>query len=60
MIKKLIIFAFIALAIATAIPSSRAKLQQDVYKPILDNVRSRLVPSRLNAASGPTISISSR
>ena len=49
MIKKVLLLAFIALVIAMAVPSSRAKLRQDVYKPIIDNVNARLVPGRLNA-----------
>ena len=48
MIKKLVGLAFMALVIAMVIPSSRQKLRQDVFKPILDNVKGRLVPGRLN------------
>ena len=44
---KVLLLALTVLAIAMVVPSSRAKLQQDVFKPILDNVNGRLVPSRL-------------
>ena len=49
MIKQLIMLAFTVFAIAMAVPSSRAKMQQEVFKPIMDNVNGRLVPSRLTA-----------
>ena len=49
MIKKLLMLAFLALVIAMTVPSSRAMLRQDVFKPIMDNVRGRVVPRRLNA-----------
>ena len=47
MIKKVFLLAFTAFLIAMAIPSSRARLQQEVFKPIMDDVNGRLVPSRL-------------
>ena len=47
MIKKVFLLAFTAFLIAMAIPSSRARLQQEVFKPIMDDVNGRLVPARL-------------
>ncbi len=49
MIKKLLLFVFFVFAVAMAVPSSRAKLQQEVFQPIIDNINGRLVPARLNA-----------
>ncbi len=49
MIKKLVGLVFIILAFAMVLPSTRQKLQEDVFKPIGDNVKGRLVPRRLNA-----------
>ena len=49
MMKQLFMLAFTAFAVAMAVPISRAKLQQEVFKPILDNINGRLVPSRLTA-----------
>jgi type II secretion system (T2SS) protein G len=49
MIKKLIMLAFVALAIGMAVPSSRARIQDDLFTPIKNNVNARLVPNRLEA-----------
>ena len=49
MIKKVVGFAFVALIIAMVIPSSRATLREDVFTPVVDNIKGRLVPRRLNA-----------
>ncbi len=48
MIKKLLLFMFFCFAVAMAVPSSRAKLQQEVFQRILDNINGRLVPGRLS------------
>ena len=48
MIKNLLLFVFFVFAVAMAVPSSRAKLQQGVYQPIIDNINRRLVPGRLD------------
>jgi hypothetical protein len=42
MIKQLLMLAFTVFAIAMAVPSSRAKMQQEVFKPIMDNLASSL------------------
>ena len=46
MIKKLILFAFVAFGIGMAEPASRAKIQE-AFKPVTDNLYGRLVPHRL-------------
>ena len=47
MIKQVFLFAILVFAVAMAVPQSRAKLQQDVFQPIVDNINERLVPARL-------------
>ena len=49
MVKKVILLAFVALGIALAVPSSRAKLQDGVLKPVYDGIRGVLLPDRLEA-----------
>jgi hypothetical protein len=46
MFKKLIMLAFVALAVAMAIPSSRAEIANS-FRPIKDGIGERLVPRRL-------------
>ena len=48
MVKKLLTLAFVALAVAMAVPSSRARIQQDGVQPIKDWIGYKLVPRRLN------------
>ncbi len=47
MIKQLLMLILAVFAIAMAVPSSRARIQQEAFKPIMDNVNGRLVPARL-------------
>ena len=49
MIKKLIMLAFVALAVAMAVPSTRAQLTDQVVRPIKDKIGASLVPRRLTA-----------
>ena len=49
MVKNVVLVLAVVLGIAVAVPSSRAKLQNGVFKPIIDNVNARLVPGRLDA-----------
>ncbi len=46
MVKKLIMLAFVALAVGMAIPSTRAQIA-DSLRPLKDGVGERLVPRRL-------------
>lgn len=48
MVKRLILLAFVALAVVMAVPSLRAQLL-DTMRPLKDNVGERLVPRRLKA-----------
>lgn len=48
MIKKLILLAFVALGVGMAIPSTRATMMEKA-KPVMDKVRARVVPGRLEA-----------
>lgn len=48
MVKKLIMLAFVALAVAMAIPSTRQQLAESV-QPIKNEIGERLVPRRINA-----------
>jgi hypothetical protein len=47
MIKRLILLVFAAFAVAMAVPSSRQRIQDDVFTPIKDDIGARLVPRRL-------------
>lgn len=46
MIKKLIMLAFVALAVGMAVPSTRAQIAGS-FQPIKDEIGNRLVPRRL-------------
>jgi len=46
MVKKLIMLAFVALAVGMAVPSSRARIADSVT-PIKDEIGARLVPRRI-------------
>ena len=46
MVKKLMMLAFLALAVAMAVPASRARITDSV-RPLKDEVGARLVPRRL-------------
>lgn len=47
MFKKLLMLAFVALAVGMAVPSTRAQIADSV-RPVKDEVGKRLVPRRLN------------
>jgi hypothetical protein len=49
MIKKLVLLLFALLAIAMAVPSTRAEIQNRAIKPVLDNIGGRIAPGRLRA-----------
>jgi hypothetical protein len=48
MVKKLMMLAFLALAVAMAVPTTRARIADSV-RPLKDEMGARLVPRRLNA-----------
>ena len=48
MVKKLIMFAFVAFAVGMAVPSTRAQIADQV-RPIKDRIGASLVPRRLEA-----------
>ncbi len=50
MLKKLVMLAFVALAVGMAIPSTRAQIADSV-RPVKDEIGKRLVPRRLNVMS---------
>lgn len=47
--KRLTMLAFVALAVAMAVPSTRAQLSDQVVRPIRDKIGTSLVPRRLEA-----------
>lgn len=49
MIKKLFLFLLAALAVAMAVPRSRAEIQLRAVKPVMDNIGARIAPGRLKA-----------
>jgi len=49
MIKKLFLFLFALLAVAMAVPSTRAEIQNRAITPVLDNIGGRIAPGRLRA-----------
>lgn len=49
MLKKLIMLLFVVLAVAMAVPSTRAQIESDAIRPVMDAVGSRIVPGRLEA-----------
>lgn len=49
MIKKLLLLALAVLAVAMAVPSTRARIQEDAVTPVMDAIGRKLVPGRLNA-----------
>ena len=48
MVKRVVMLAFLALAVAMAVPSSRDRIV-DELRPIRDNIGASLVPRRLDA-----------
>jgi hypothetical protein len=49
MVKKLVILLVLVACVAMAVPSSRARIEADVFRPIMDSIGTRLVPRRLDA-----------
>lgn len=49
MIKKLFLFLVFLLAVAMAVPRSRAEIQNRAIKPVFDNIGGRIAPGRLRA-----------
>ncbi len=49
MLKKLIMLLFVVLAVAMAVPSTRAQIESDAIRPVMDAIGSRIVPGRLEA-----------
>ena len=49
MVKKLIIWLFVALAVAMAVPSTRVAIEARAIQPVMDNIGERIVPGRLEA-----------
>ncbi len=47
MVKRLFLLLFAVAAVAMAVPSSRQRIQDDVFTPIRDDIGARLVPRRL-------------
>lgn len=47
MIKKLFLLALALLAVAMAIPSTRAEIQRRAITPVMDEIANRLAPDRL-------------
>lgn len=48
MLKKLISLAFVAFAVAVAVPSSRARVLEKA-QPLMDGFKAKIVPGRLEA-----------
>jgi len=49
MIKKLLLFVLFLFAVAMAVPSTRARIQEEAVKPVMDRIGASLVPRRLEA-----------
>ncbi|MDE3014887.1 MAG: type II secretion system protein GspG [Gemmatimonadota bacterium] len=49
MVKKLIMWLFVALAVAMAVPSTRVAIEARAIQPVMDNIGERIVPGRLEA-----------
>ncbi|MDE3003654.1 MAG: type II secretion system protein GspG [Gemmatimonadota bacterium] len=47
--KKLIMWLFVALAVAMAVPSTRVAIEARAIQPVMDNIGERIVPGRLEA-----------
>lgn len=48
MMKKLLLFACVAIAVAMAIPATKARIQETALDPIFDWIGRSLVPRRIN------------
>lgn len=48
MIKKLLLLVLACLAVAMAVPSTRAQIQERALTPVMDAIGARLVPRRLD------------
>jgi hypothetical protein len=49
MIKKLMLLALAALAVGMAVPSSRARIQEEAITPVMDAIGTRIAPGRVRA-----------
>lgn len=49
MVKKLVMLLFVLLAVAMAVPSTRAKIEESGIQPVKDAMGTRIVPRRLEA-----------
>ena len=49
MVKKLIMWLFVALAVAMAVPSTRVAIEARAIQPVMDRIGERIVPGRLEA-----------
>jgi len=49
MLKKLIMLLFVVLAVAMAVPSTRAQIEANAIQPVMDEIGNRIVPGRLEA-----------
>ena len=49
MIKKIFLLALAVFAVGMAVPSTRARIQEEALTPVMDAVGNRLVPRRLEA-----------
>jgi len=49
MIKRLVLLALAVFAVGMAVPSTRARIQEEAFDPIKDAIGVRLTPGRLNA-----------
>lgn len=49
MLKNVLFLLLFLFGVAAAIPSTRARLMNDVFHPIRDSINQRLVPGRLEA-----------
>ena len=47
MVKKLIIWLFVELAVAMAVPSTRVAIEARAIQPVMDSIGERIVPGRL-------------
>jgi hypothetical protein len=49
MIKRLLLLALAVFAVAMAVPSSRARIQEEAIDPVMNSIGARIVPRRLDA-----------
>lgn len=49
MVKKLIMFVLVLLAVGMAVPQSRAEIEARAIQPVMDEIGNRIAPGRLEA-----------